>query len=593
MSHRYFTFPVLALTLLLSTSLQAANPSAVIDQVPSDAKIYMAIPSLSGLSKKIAMLNQNQEINKPQLQDGLAFIKAMTGIMNGVDDQGGMAVVLTDLPVPPQAANDVQAADMEPKWLLMLPVSNYNQFLMNFGIQGAPAGEISQMQMMGMPLFCKSSGKFAIIGQMRDLVAKHKPGGSAAIAKRLGTQGEPILVHADFQIYVDIAAVAKQYRPLLKQSLDQMKQMMQQLGQPGPETEMAVAYLTLYGEMFDAILRDGDAMIEGVGIEETGIGFATVTRFKDGSVLAKDFAKAPAKAPALDRLPTSRPYIAAFTFDASTLPIGRWYKTMVDSFKPESSMGRLLAGSKPLIEQSTGVWQSAWYAPTANAEGASSFGAGVNVMTVKKPAEYLVAQKQYVENLNRIDLGNGMKMLTTYQEKAHEVGATSVDQYTMKFELPEQIDPDQLGPFGAFFRGYSIQTFAGKDVVATVNGEDAALLKAAVGAAQGGGTLGDNPGLATTRAHFPKHRAAEMYLELGELMSMVKGMLGAFGVPGDAVAFPKGLAPLGGALAFQEGAIETRGFVPMSVIVAIKDAVMKVMQPQQNNGGQPPVALTR
>ncbi len=92
---RNFKWAVVIVALFACTAAVNANVPAVVKLIPDNAVVVATAPSLSSLSTKVAILNQKLALNQPQLNSALGFVKAMSGLNRGINDQGGVALVLT------------------------------------------------------------------------------------------------------------------------------------------------------------------------------------------------------------------------------------------------------------------------------------------------------------------------------------------------------------------------------------------------------------------------------------------------------------------------------------------------------------------
>src|SRR5689334_13049891 len=106
----------LALTL---APFAAARAEGVLDQVPPDAMGFAVVRNLDNtndqIQKVMKIFEKVSEVHPPA---PLAFIKAATGIGEGLNESGDALIAL--LPG--------DAEPMEPKPLLFIPVSDYAKF---------------------------------------------------------------------------------------------------------------------------------------------------------------------------------------------------------------------------------------------------------------------------------------------------------------------------------------------------------------------------------------------------------------------------------------------------------------------------------
>ena len=575
---------ILATVLLIAVPAAQAGVPAVLQQVPVDAQVIIAIPRLAGLSKKLAIVNQKLGLNQLQMNNSLGFAKAMVGLMAGIDDDGGAALVFTALPLPQPAQARPEG---QPKAVLLLPVRDYKLFLSNFGPAGSESDGINQIQIMNKPVFARRSGGFAVLGIDRQPVADFRPPPADA-AGRFDRFGQQVLSKSDISIVVDLAGVGRAARPAIRRELDQMGRMFKQFGGQLDAQAMRFmdAYLDIYGDVIDAVLRDGDVYLQGIDISGRGVGFTSVFRFKSGSKLATGFARNPVEAPSLNRLP-DRPYLFAMTMNTSTLPIRQWAKDIADVFPKESGWDKLFAQTEQLIDASGQDWQTVMYAPEAGAEG--PFMKGLYVVTTRNPGDYMRAYRSLMTQLDQLDM-NGFGYDVTFQPEARQIAGHPIDQYSIKFRASDQFR-EQLGQAADAFQDQNGSVFHLDDVVVIATNADERLLAEAIEAAGGtGGTGGTggletDPGIASARKRLPKHNVAQFYLNVGSLVKTMSN-LNPRAVPAAAVELPGNLPPIGAAVAINQGSIAMRGHVPMSVIRAIKDAATNTM-----GGGFGPTAV--
>lgn len=560
--------------LALSPALMAAEP-AVLAALPAGAPITIVVPSMSGLSKKIAMVNQKLQLNIAEMEDVLSFAKAMGGVNAGLDDGGALGVAMLSLPDP--------KAGGEPDVLLLIPVSDYKAFMGNFGVQDAAEGAATQIVFGGDQSFCRKSGKYAVVGRNKESVEQYKAGAAGDLAKRSGDVGRSSLDRSDLLMTFDLQKIGPTVKDAIVSEMSRQREQLKNL----PNGEMAAGMLDLYSDGIQSLLRDGEIAVVGMNVSDAGFSLGYTAQFKPGSKLAAAFARGADKPLALNRLP-SKPFIVAATMNLKGLPLEDWLKQISAKFPKGDSMGALFTSAMSMMKLMQGETQQAYYTPNLGGGGPPSLFNGVTVLNVNDPAAYNVAFKEYMNSLNAFKLGDQPMYQVSHTEKAKKIGGVDVDKYEMKINMPPE-QMAQMGPAAMFLTqgmtGYSV--VKDKTVIQSM-GPDESLITDALAAADGSGKMDSTAGLAEVRKALPPSRIMEMYLGVGTLAQMANGLL-AFFAPGMVMEVPADLAPIGMSVSSSNGGASFDLHVPMTVVLAVKNTVDK-MQGQMRGGAAPRAA---
>jgi hypothetical protein len=577
--HRRFTSILAAMAMIGFLTNPAAAQGNILDQIPAGSQVAVVVPKLTSLSAKLKMINEKLGLQIPQLQDVLLSAKANLGLVKGIDDNGGLIMAATSLPIPPLPQPGVQPdPPPQPGFVILVPVTNYSVFLGNFGSNVVQQGGLASVNFMGQPWFLSKSGKHAVLGMRKQDVTGYQPAG-AALMKRLGLHGQRAVASSDVIFLADIQVLSKTLQPMVAQGIAQMKQMFkqQQQANPNPNLDLAIAYMDLYARMFDAYLRDGDMLLGSVSIGDAGVEMNYVNRFKAGSVIAKMFDRPPAKVPSFARLPGIKPYVMAMTADTSSFPLVEWYEEMATMFKGNKELGDLFNKQVDLVRNMTGQWEIGMY------PGPDVFNM-VSIAGSKDPAQYMAKFRETLTSMNTIKIAEGVSYKTTYKPKALQVGAVWADHYAIKMQLPPELQNQAAaGPLAKMMDMYNGYIFAGKDTVGMTMGGGPAMVKAATGAGSGIGLLDKDPAIIAARKHLPAHRMLEAHLDMSGMMTWVENITRQFGA---AMKFPirKDLPPFSGAMAASGGTIEAKGYFPYETIMGVKDMI-QILQAQ--GGPQP------
>jgi thioredoxin 1 len=547
--------------LAMLTPMARAEVADVLQQAPADAPIVVAVPNLGALSQKLAKLDQQLGLGQPVLANLLAFVKGLSGLQQGINDQGGAALVFTAVPTPDQD---------KPQAYLLVPVTDYKAFMGNF--PNAGAGDVASVQFAGEPGFVKQAGKYALLGPQQDIVTNAKIGGGN-MAQRSGKLGSNTLAGSDAVIYLDLTKIGPAISPMVEAGLAQAAAQIDANPALGPNAEMARTMVNLYGDAIRALLRDGDSLVIGLQLSDAGIGFTESAQFKAGSPLAKSFANAPKSEPTFDRLP-GRPFMLSVAMDNDALPVRDLVKSFAARFGPETPLGSLIGPAMKLMDKIGHQTQQAIYPPNLGGATPSLF-TSVAVYDSPAPQELRASYADYIRSLANVKLGEGTGYKSDYKEAAKDVAGKKADSFTLQVTMPPEAMA-QMGPLGGLF----LQPMNGniialdKQVVIT-SGADDALLQEAVKAAGGGGDLATKTaGLQDVRKALPPHRAVEAYIGVGTIMQMANSLLVMF-APGMALNVPADLPPVATSVSVAEGGANAHFYVPMPVIVAIKNTIQQ------------------
>src|SRR4051812_21831356 len=136
---------------------QVAGAQAL-QQVPSDALVVVQVKNLQGTSQKMAAFSQKLGIAQmnPNAADPLGTLKKQMNLQKGLDETKDAAIVLPNLPARKKD---------QPEVVVLLPVSNYKQFLENFD-NPQQQGDVTVIKLPNDPddSYVVNWGNYAAIG---------------------------------------------------------------------------------------------------------------------------------------------------------------------------------------------------------------------------------------------------------------------------------------------------------------------------------------------------------------------------------------------------------------------------------------------
>jgi len=584
------------------TAVQAQIPAAL-SQAPQGAQLVVIVPSMTGLSGKLALLNQALGLEQAELTDAMGAFKAEVGIADGLNDAGSALLVVPDI----SAMFDNSAPD----FVMVLPVTDYQAFVANFQGIDSDGDEVFELTLPhGQQGYARESGGYAVIGEDLSVVQGYTPGGDAdAIGGRIGELGLRYLGDCDAAVYLDLEALA----PMLIQQIDgglaEMNQNMNQLTEMGmmdpSGLEMIQAMTSLYGTAGKAMLNSAQGVVITLDISEHGVGITDAIQFKPDSPVAKYLpGGAGNTASLLARMPQG-PYIMAAAFDAEAIAMGDLYAAAMAALPQDNAQLDLYRKALPLIKQMK-QYAGVFYTPDPAALMGGGGGA-LNVLqsyTAQDSAEYLKQIKQYLTDLNGMSIPMAVPMapgpqgqagqppamsyITSYTDNALLLDGVQVDQYSMQLQMPQELMM-QMGPAAGFMQMFTningYYADAGGHVLATTT-LDQQLMARGLATDKTADGMGAGDVLAQVREQaIPPNCAAEIYISLAGITEMVSPFAMMFGMP--AVEAPQDLPPIAMGLGIKGNSSAARFYVPNETTKFVIDTVNNLKAQMMGGPGGP------
>lgn len=547
---------VAILAALLVVPVRAAEPD-VLKQVPTDAQFVLVIPNLADLSDKTTKIAEALNLPQPELQQPLEQLKGMLGIDKGFNESGGVAIVMPTLPL----------GGGEPQVLAFVPVTDYKAFMASFGIADASPDAVTPFEFQGQPQFARKSGNYAVLSNQQALVDAYKSPTAGGLAARAGALGSKVLEHGDMLMFLDMSQIGPTLGPIFQMQMEQAKAAMQQ--QPGAAAGMG--FVDLGSDMIQALFRDGQSVVVGFDASMEGFGLNFAAQFKEGSPMAAVFAKSPGAELGFNRLP-AKPYFITMSMNTRSLPLDDWVKRLTAAMPPDFPAAKVMQSSFDLLKLAGDEIQFAMFPPNLGASGGLIN--AVNVYATKDPQKFIAENRKVIEQMNGLDLGQGMTYKSQYEPNALQVDGQQVDRVRVKMDAPPEVVA-QLGQLGGFATQEQIAyVVATKDAVVVAQGADPTSLKEILAAASGSGKLADQ-GIAAIRPKLMGERVMETYIGVGAIVQFINGFTSLFIGPQAVVQVPADLPPIGSSVSIDSGGVGASVFVPMQVVKTGKAAVEK------------------
>ena len=594
---------------------QNADLPDILNLAPANAPVVVVVPSLSGLSQKIAKLNQDAlGSSVPYMFDVLSTFKAMTGISTGLNDNGSLMLVVTSAQIA-----------AKPQMVMVIPVLDYAAFVGNFGGNAAdPIATLAPPH--GSAGFAKQIDQYAVVGESREDVENYQPGRAIdPIAAKVGTTGKRCLTTSELMVIIDIAALAPVLEPALQEmrnSLGEVSNQMAQMPQgPPPGAELVPIMMTVYMNAIDALVRDTSAIVTGLDISPQGVSWTGSAQFKNDSHLASIFTTGGGAAQQLDRLP-NQPYWMASGMDLRGIATPTLAQDLLAAFQNQNEedaeqdpfkLGLLIQQTAQLITQTTAM-STVYYQPAQPVMMGGNFLNGVAVYETTDAPAYTQTIQEYFQTMGEFftqinDLAqqaaahanpeeNGlpqsqqpMSISTQYTPNALQVNGNAVDEYEIKYTFPPEMMQDMgpAGPMMMMMMGGASQsgyvTTKGKFVVMTTT-RDPQALQQALDAVDKNTGLGTNAAIKQVRqTGVLPNSSMESYLSIPGIMQSVNMFTGMMGMP--PIQAPADLPPIASSFNVEDHGIATKLHIPTKVIQFCYSATGQAMMMMMGGGPGP------
>lgn len=578
----------------------AADLAAMLDQLPDDAAVVIAVPNAGALSKKIVAFQKAIGIEDDSVADVLDLLKKQTGMVKGVREDGPVLMYLADIP---GLAKEVAGGGGEggerfrPAIVLLVPVSDYAAAVKELG--GDADGAVTPVRFAGSgrDSYARKVGDFLAVSPQEDLIAKLKPAKrGAGWIKIAGKLGGKVIEDADALVLADVEHLATHLRPALKTVIEREMGNLEGMGMGA-----MVPMMKGYAAALDCLMRDTTAMVLSVGLTDKGVNLNWAAQFVADSPTAKLFPGSAGGADLLRLLPNQE-YLMAAAVDMQAVSLG---KLMTDFMalvpkEMQETLAPLVKGYSDMLAKSRGMASAMYLATMKPGEMPSKLMTSVSVTHSDDPAALRQAMKDMVTAMDKFkfpDMGAGpaaagdgaaMEVLpvrgpprrgpkpaepgitTKYTSDAAEIDGVKVDLYEMNMVLPPDLtEGNPLAGVMAMMGAMQQKGYIGvwDKYLITTDVDDPAAFKAALAAVKEGKGLGTDARLLAARkaASLGGTPAMEVYLGTGTMAGMVNFvgamMGGVFKVEG-----AKDLPPMAMTVNIQDGGMGGRVHVPTPAI---------------------------
>ena len=581
----------------------SAKPLTVLTQIHEGADAVVIVPSLRQLSDKIALLANELGMGAQLPPDPLLMFQMMSGMSQGLDNQGNVAIVIWNFEQVINAAVNDQPA-VNPDIALLIPITKVEDFMANFAGSEVLDNGLTRVGAMGKSLLVKPLGdQYILAGQSPDSLLKYKPANADHWTAMQGKVAADYTGKSDLILLINpksLANVFNQNRDALRdgmiKSMDKAQQADEKFAAMQP---MIDYYIKLMFEGVEALLNDTAGIAMGLTLSKAGISTGLSMQFKEGSTMNQILAKSPKPLGQFDSLPdlswVSLAYVDVSQLDNEKLMNLSKKLILQDAMLPEKYQQILTAFNK-IIENyklyNYRYQQMQVANPTGQMQTITAFpcpGESKEVFNqVRQMMEPVVEIFSVLMNFKGDE--KGLMDLSFKQDAVQIKGGTQTDIITLSSD-DETFAKAFTQTFGSStFDIYTSYNDAG--MVSVAGGEP--LLEQSLAALMDKKVSPATQNMVNTiRPNLPANRLAEFYLDLSNYIQYMQATL--LKEPGGAqmammmgmLQLPTDLPPVASTVSNIDGGVRMDAFIPMQTITVITQKGMVLGQMMSGPGSAP------
>ena len=573
--------------LLASCGFASAD---VLEKLPADALVAGKVANLTATSTKIAKLAKDLGIDAfvQPLQNPLATLKNEAHFEKGLNESGDFGIAL-------MTPKDDSPAAWDAAVLMVVPVSNYAEFLTNFANPKTDGG-VSEVTMANdpKPLFVADWGEYAAISPNKDNVAKPAKlmAATAAVAKEAGRQ--------DFLIVTNFKELGPKLMPDLDKGQDRFTKELEKAGADKLDPKYKPIVSAAVGQVFAAaktFLNSSDATTVGLNITDAGMNTTVLSDFRADSYLGQMAVAAKGtEKPLTVGLPAMKYLVYGGSImdpAASTKVFNDFAQPIIAELEKLEGLGdikKLVAETTAVIGKSTGTTFGMPVLTKPGQEGILQqitvyHGSGKEMKTLA--ADGGAFAKQVIAD---IKLPEGQPKMT-FEQLVNDKSIEGVSFDTIKFDAPVNPDAPQAAmqqQFKAVMYGPNGMTYSyaaiGEDFVMLNGASDETIGAFLKSLKAGEDNLSKLDQVKVVAAELPKTRIIEYYVALDELVNVGVGTAAQFGLPIQ-VQLPPDLPPLGVTFGADQNTMRADFHLPTTTVQSLIAAGMQTFMAMRGGGG--------
>lgn len=543
--------------LTLTMAVPALALPAALDRVPQNAAAFAGIGNLSEFQGEA--LNLVTALNIDDAMGGLQLAGMMLGTP-GLDEERSAAVAFM---AGPDGQLDFES-DVPPM-VLVLPVSNFSEFVGAFG--GEAQQGVMPLNMMGGEVFIKNlAGDYAAMSPDRAILASFEgaSGNLAGLKTRLGNVGNRVADDSDMFFAIDVQQIGDQIVEGAEGFKEQMDMMAMMMGEQAQGMDQMGTAAVDFAKMF---VRDGSVGVMGVDLDDMGVAMDFAAQFKDGTELANMFNAGGNARSLLNHVPGGD-FLFALAMDSSSPGVKETFGKLAEfttAMNPGGAMGPMDFGK--MIQDQDGTAFVMGNPPAVMMGGLLAN--TVQFSKSKNPEQTIAQAQQMMTEMNGMTQ-QGMTFNTSYTNDTTTVEGVSVDSWSMQMKFDPSDPAAQQAQMGTMMifgpaGGPSGYYAAIENGVVTTFAQNQPVLATAIKAARAGNGLGSEAGIAGVAERLGENNVVEGYIGVASIAQQIQGVMAMMG-GGPQFNVPANLQPVGMAASMSGGGAHMRLFVPQGVI---------------------------
>ena len=611
------TFVITMITIVLSPITTVfAQPQETDNQVqlvetfdllPSQYQMILAVPDLRTLSDRASQINDQLKLQVTGLADLLNEFKRAMGMDRGVDSTGSMFLVVENLEslLPPDPSDKKELPVPAPRFVALIPVSDYAEFAANFG--GSADDLIATLTLpSSQTAYSKIHRGYAIISASKKSVEDYTPGLTRrALSQLVSDSGTQVITHSDISLILKPQGMPDYaYEHLVNIVKMSISSKDQEEIEANVDTDQKTNGQVIADVWHNAMLRaakDSDHIVIGFNSTDQGMNINMAMTFKPSSSMAQIFTGDAYPTTVLDRLP-NRDYLYGFSTRLDQIQS----RKLIDNLTAELNASSvwyspLLNDAAPLLEQIQEVGQ-VFYAPQGAIGLSTRIMNTVFVLKVPDAQSFVSDFEQYLTQANgkSYPMGPMLKDETEETDSRPLVSVTSlfaanalsddraeIAQYQFQYNMPIRIQA-KMNNLSRRMMMLGLNNQEGyiaavdQDTVVLTTATDAQIIKdtlTLLHKTEASG-LSQTPSLIKANAQGLENASGQFHCNVVNTIQgaykLIELLMGKQDID---PAFPADLMPISVSYKTLKNAFTAKIHLPLDTIAYLRDDAMAILEP--------------
>lgn len=578
--------------LLLAVGFGSWAQADVRSVAPSDSLGVFQVKNIGATSKKVGDLVTKLGLAafKPEMADPLGAFKTEMKITKGLKEDGEFGVIL--LPASAWPAQGMAAGD-KPGVVVLVPVTNYDDFISNF--EGATKdGDITSIEKDGKPSYVMKWGDYAAVTPVKEHLALKGTGVKVNAAADKEFSSKDAVFWANIPaINAAFGSKLEEQKPKMLSEVDAKMSADPKMATYAPVAKAVVSQFIAAGQTF---LKESTGATLSWNLTDVGINSSVATEFAEGSYLGT-WTKSlkSSKQSFTEGLPPG----AYLFFGGVSLDGTAVEKLVRDFVGPIMDEAKKIDGVGPDAQKTLDALLDSLKSVKLTNFGMLAPKGGLGQESLVQLAyyvkgdskKYLAAMKSYGESYAKALEGlQGSAMMPfkmTYKPANKTVDGVTFDTLDMALDpnpkTPEEAQMAQMmtmiyGPNGLSYNAAAIND---STAILYAGLPDASVSKLIASAKAGSDDLGKLESVKRTAKQLPDAPVGQFYIALDEIVKTGVNAARQFNVPVN-IQLPNDLSPIGASVDADGTVLRFDSHVPTELVQSLVAAYIMM---QGGNGG--------